>query len=136
MNFSFGYWAKPVKSMLCQGKPVRPAPRRVGKHQRFIPPDKPVQIFAGVWAGSALRQAPRVSESVPQGTAPPHPIGVFAPRHWQSYWKGKPTQGEEKSMLLKWKPPKIVNGKDDDSLEAIINFMRISTNHPEIRCVG
>ena len=44
--------------------------------------------------------------------------------HWQSYWKGKPTQGEEKSMLLKWKPPQIVNGKDDDSLEAVVRFLK------------
>lgn len=60
-----GFWHAllPVLFWLCsensewrrQGKPVRPAPRRVGKHQRLIPPDKPVQIFAGARAGSALR---------------------------------------------------------------------------------
>ncbi|WP_407262220.1 hypothetical protein [Klebsiella pneumoniae] len=27
-------------------------------------------------------------------------------------------------MLLKWKPPQIVNGKDDDSLEATMRFMK------------
>ncbi len=27
-------------------------------------------------------------------------------------------------MLLKWKPPQIVNSKDDDSLEAVIRFMK------------
>ena len=50
--------------------------------------------------------------------------------HWQSDWKGKSTQGEEKSMLLKWKPPQIVNGKDDDSLEATMRFMK-ETNKRE-----
>ncbi|ENF6424546.1 hypothetical protein ABRF12_004285 [Salmonella enterica] len=55
-----GFWhaVLPVLFWLCsensewgrQGKPVRPAPRRVGKHQRLIPPDKPVQIFAGARA--------------------------------------------------------------------------------------
>jgi len=44
--------------------------------------------------------------------------------HWQSYWKGKPTQGMEKSMLPKWKPPKIINDRDDDSLEAVIRFKK------------
>jgi hypothetical protein len=28
--------------------------------------------------------------------------------------EGQTYSGEEKSMLLKWKPPQIVNGKDDD----------------------
>ncbi|WP_317703963.1 hypothetical protein [Klebsiella sp. w6] len=50
--------------------------------------------------------------------------------HWQSDWKGKPTQGEEKSMLLKWKPLQIVNGKDDASLEAAMRFMK-ETNKRE-----
>lgn len=44
--------------------------------------------------------------------------------------EGKLTQGEEKSMLLKWKPPQIVNGKDDDSLEAVVRFMK-ETNKRE-----
>lgn len=139
-----GFWTAvlPVLFWLCsensewgrQGKPVRPAPRRVGKHQRFIPPDKPVQIFAGVRAGSALRQAPRVSEASPSGERSSAPHRRLRPHirkaHWQSYWKGKPTQGEEKSMLLKWKPPQIVNGKDDDSLEAVVRFMK-ETNKRE-----
>lgn len=133
-----GFWSAvlPVLFLHCsensewgkQGKPVRPAPRRVGEHQRFIPPDKPVQIFAGVRAGSALRQAPRVSEesiSVGRSSAPHRRLRPHIRKaHWQSYWKGKPTQGEEKSMLLKWKPPQIVNGKDDDSLEAVVKFMK------------
>ena len=42
--------------------------------------------------------------------------------HWQSYWKGKPTHEVEKSMLLKWKSPKIINGRDDDSLDAVFRF--------------
>lgn len=50
--------------------------------------------------------------------------------HWQSHWKGRPTQGEENSMLLKWKPPQIVNSKDDDSLEAVVRFMK-ETNKRE-----
>ena len=68
-----GFWhaVLPALFWLCsensewgrQGNPVRPAPRRVGKHQRLIPPDKPVQIFAGARAGSALRQAPRAPEA-------------------------------------------------------------------------
>lgn len=33
-------------------------------------------------------------------------------------------QGEEKSMLLKGKPPQIVNGKNDDSLEAVVRCMK------------
>ena len=33
-------------------------------------------------------------------------------------------------MLLKWKPPQIVNGKDDDSLEATMRFMK-ETNKRE-----
>jgi hypothetical protein len=32
-------------------------------------------------------------------------------------------------MLLKWKPPQIVNG-DDDSLEAVVRFMK-ETNKRE-----
>lgn len=133
-----GFWnaVLPVLFWLCsensewgkQGKPVRPAPRRVGKQQRFIPPDKPVQIFAGARAGSALRQAPRISEASISGERPSTHHRRLRPHvrkaHWQSYWKGKPTQGEEKSMQLKWKPPQIVNGKDDDSLEAVIRFMK------------
>ncbi len=38
-------------------------------------------------------------------------------------------------MLLKWKPPKIINGRDDDSLEAAIRFMNQIKNQPERRCV-
>lgn len=59
------------------GKPVRPEPRRVGKHQRLIHPDKPVQIFVGARAGSALRQVPRAPEAstsgghTPSAPAPP-----------------------------------------------------------------
>ncbi len=60
------------------GKPVRPEPRRVGKHQRLIHPDKPVQIFVGARAGSALRQVPRAPEASTSGV-PPHPIGACAP---------------------------------------------------------
>lgn len=37
---------------------------------------------------------------------------------------------EEKSMLLKWKPPQIINGKDDDALEAVVRFMK-ETNKRE-----
>lgn len=139
-----GFWhaVLPVLFWLCsensewgrQGKPVRPAPRRVGKHQRLIPPDKPVQIFAGARAGSALRQVPRAPEASTSGYSPSTPHRRLRPHvrkaHWQSYWKGKPTQGEEKSMLLKWKPPQIVNGKDDDSLEAVVRFMK-ETNKRE-----
>lgn len=33
-------------------------------------------------------------------------------------------------MLLKWKPPQIVNGKDDDSQEATMRFMK-ETNKRE-----
>lgn len=33
-------------------------------------------------------------------------------------------------MLLKWKSPQIVNGKDDDSLEAVVRFMK-ETNKRE-----
>lgn len=110
------------------GKPVRPEPRRVGKHQRLIHPDKPVQIFVGARAGSALRQVPRAPEASTSGGSPSTPHRRLRTHvrkaHWQSDWKGKPTQGEEKSMLLKWKPPQIVNGKDDDSLEATMRFMK------------
>lgn len=132
----FWHAVLPVLFWLCsensewgkQGKPVRPAPRRVGKHQRLIPPDKPVQIFAGVRAGSALRQAPRSSEANTSGGSATKPHRRLRPHvrkaHWQSYWKGKPTQGEEKKVLLKWKPPQIVNGQDDDSLEAVVRFMK------------
>lgn len=94
----------------------------------LIPPDKPVQIFAGARAGSALRQVPRAPEARTSGDSPSTPHRCLRPHirkaHWQGYWKGKPTQGEEKSMLLKWKPPQIVNGKDDDSLEAVVRFMK------------
>ena len=31
-------------------------------------------------------------------------------------------------MLLKWKPPQIVNGKDDDCLEAVVRFMKETNN--------
>lgn len=61
------------------GKSVRPEPRRVGKHQRLIHPDKPVQIFVGARAGSALRQVPRAPEASTSGDSPPHPIGACAP---------------------------------------------------------
>jgi hypothetical protein len=44
--------------------------------------------------------------------------------------EGQTHSGEEKSMLLKWKPPQIVNGKDDDSLEAVVRFMK-ETNKRE-----
>jgi hypothetical protein len=92
-----------------------------------------VQIFAGVRAGSALRQAPRAPEASTSGDSPSTPHRRLRPHvrkaHWQSDWKGKPTQGE-KSMLLKWKPPQIVNGKDDDSLEAVVRFMK-ETNKRE-----
>jgi hypothetical protein len=139
-----GFWRAvlPVLFWLCsensewgkQGKPVRPAPRHVGKHLRFLPPNKPVQVYAGVRAGSALRQAPRASEASISGDSPSTPHRRLRPHvrkaHWQSYWKGKPTQGEEKSMLLKWKPPQIVNGQDDDSLEAVVRFMK-ETNKQE-----
>lgn len=27
-------------------------------------------------------------------------------------------------MLLEWKPPQIVNGKDNDTLEAVIRFIK------------
>ncbi|ELQ6019000.1 hypothetical protein R2217_003932 [Cronobacter turicensis] len=141
---SRGFWhaVLPVLFWLCpensewgrQGKPVRPAPRRVGKHQRLIPPDKPVQIYAGVRAGSALRQPFREPKENSHGIAGTTPLRRLRPHvrkaHWQSYWKGKLTQGEEKSMLLKWKPPQIVNGKDDDSLEAVVRFMK-ETNKRE-----
>jgi hypothetical protein len=33
-------------------------------------------------------------------------------------------------MLLKWKPPQSVNGKDDDYLEAVVRFMK-ETNKRE-----
>ncbi|MCK7230310.1 hypothetical protein L8P27_21185 [Enterobacter asburiae] len=136
MNHGFCNAVLPELFWLCsensewgrQGKPVRPAPRRVGKHQRLISPDEPVLIFAGVRAGSALRQAPRAPEACTSGDCPSTPHRRLRPNirkaHWQSYWKGKPTQGEEKNMLLKWKPPQIVNGKDDDSLEAVVRFMK------------
>lgn len=133
-----GFWSAvlPVLFWLCSensewgrhGKPARPAPRRVGKYQRFIPPDKPMQIFAGARAGSALRQAPRVPEASTSGVSSSTPYRCLRPHirkaHWQRYWKGKLTQGKEKSMLLKWKLPQIVNGKDDDSLEAVVRFMK------------
>lgn len=83
------------------GKPVRPEPRRVGKHQRLIHPDKPVQIFVGARAGSALRQVPRAPEASTSGDSPSTPHRRLRPHvrkaHWQSYWKGKPTQGEEEN---------------------------------------
>lgn len=132
-----GFWQAvlPVLFWLCsensewgtQGKPVRPPPRRVGKHQRFIPPKKPVQIYAGARAGAALRQPFR-----PERDSPLKELGGMSNRrlrphvrkaHWQTYWKGKPTQGEEKSMLLKWKPPQIVNGQNDD-LDAVVRFIK------------
>jgi len=97
-----------------------------------------VQIFGSARAGSALRQAPRAPEA---STSGPGLYALSAPSphvrkaHWQSYWKGKPTQEVKKSMLLKWKPPKIINGRDDDSLEAAIRFMNQIKNQPERRCV-
>jgi len=47
------------------------------------------------------------------------PIGTFVPCQKSALAKlleEQTTQGVEKSMLLKWKPPKIINGRDDDSL--------------------
>lgn len=110
---------------------MRPEPRRVGKHQRLIHPDKPVQIFVGARAGSALRQVPRAPEAstsgghTPSAPAPPCQKSPLAKR-----LEGQIYSGEEKSMLLKWKPPQIVNGKDDDSLEATMRFMK-ETNKRE-----
>jgi hypothetical protein len=83
-----GFWhaVLPVLFWLCSensegktGKPVRPAPRRVGKHQRLIPPDKPVQIFAG--AGPVPRSGRHRERRKPvlQGTVLPRPIGACAP---------------------------------------------------------
>ncbi|MBA8079490.1 hypothetical protein HV056_23655 [Enterobacter asburiae] len=37
---------------------------------------------------------------------------------------------EEESLLLKWKPPQIVKGNDDDSLEAVVKFIK-ETNKRE-----
>ncbi|MBO2029452.1 hypothetical protein J4734_19710 [Klebsiella pneumoniae] len=48
----------------------------------------------------------------PSAPAPPCQKSPLAKR-----LEGQTYSGEEKSMLLKWKPPQIVNGKDDDSLK-------------------
>lgn len=104
-----GFWhaVLPVLFWLCsensewgrRGKPVSPAPRRVGKHQRLIPPDKPLQIFAGARAGSTLRPVPRAPEANTSGDRPSTPHRCLRPHvrkaHWQRYWKGKSTQGDE-----------------------------------------
>lgn len=139
-----GFWRSvlPVLFWLCsensewgkQGKPVRPGPRRIGKQQRFIPPQKPVKIYAGARAGSVLRQPSRAPKDNAMGSPETATHRRLRPHvrkaHWQSYWKGKPTQGEEKSMVLKWKPPQIVNGQSDDSLEAVVRFLK-ETNKRE-----
>ncbi|GAA6538820.1 hypothetical protein NUBL13799_12440 [Klebsiella pneumoniae] len=110
------------------GKSVRPEPRRVGKHQRLIHPDKPVQIFVGARAGSALRQVPRAPEASTSGDSPSTPHRRLRPMSEKPTGKAtgraNPLRGRRKIMLLKWKPPQIVNGKDDDSQEAVIRFMK------------
>lgn len=132
---SFWNTVLPVLFWLCsensewdeQGKPVRPPPRRVGKHQRFIPPKKTVQIYAGARAGAALRQPSRPerdSSLKEPGTQSHRRLRPHVRKaHWQTYWKGKPTQGEEKSMLLKWKAPQIVNGQNEE-LDAVVRFIK------------
>ncbi|EEX1006245.1 hypothetical protein D3981_004225 [Escherichia coli] len=133
---NFWHAVLPVLFWLCSensewgrhGKPVRPAPQRTGKHPRFIPPEKPVRIFAGARAGSALRQSPRKQASASSGLSVPPSDRRLRPHvrkaHWQTYWKGKPTQGEQKRMLLKWKPPQVVNGQDDEDLDAVMRFIK------------
>ena len=81
-----------------------------------------MQIFGSARAGSALRQAPRAPEAITQGDSPPRPIGPCQKSPLAKLLEGQTTQGVEKSMLQKWKPPKIINGRDDDSLEAVIRF--------------
>ncbi|WP_426493966.1 hypothetical protein ACP3TW_19125 [Enterobacter ludwigii] len=39
-------------------------------------------------------------------------------------------------MLLKWKLPQIVNGKDDASLEAVLRFMKEQTNGKKNELTG
>lgn len=133
-----GFWRAvlPVLFWLCsensEGGKTRETGETSAKRRRKAstphPPDKPVQIFAGDRAGSALRQAPRAPEASTSGDSPSTPISAFAPMSEKP--TGKPTQGEEKSMLLKWKPSQIVNGKDDDCLEAVVRFMK-ETNKRE-----
>lgn len=82
----FWHAVLPVLFWLCsensewgkQGKPVRPAPIRVGKHQRLIPPDKPVQILQapGPVLRSGRHRDPR--KQIPPGEVPVNPIDVFA----------------------------------------------------------
>ena len=84
--------------------------------------------FCRCRAGSALRQAPRAPEARTSGDSPSAPHRRLRPMSEKPTGKAtgrvKPTQGEEKSMLLKWKPPQIVNSKDDDSLEAVVIYER------------
>ncbi len=54
------------------------------------------------------------------------PVGVFAPMSEKTTGKrpeGQPHSAGE-SMLLKWRPPQIVNSKDDASPEAVVRFMK------------
>ena len=101
-----------------------PRPKRTKQGWRLFPADKPTTWDVGARIGAAIRAVP--SQGGPgetaetEGRARPRPHVRSA--HWHSFWRG-PLDGE-RSRMVKWLPPMLVNAEDLGQLAVTVRPVR------------
>jgi hypothetical protein len=101
-----------------QRRPARPRPKKTKKGQRLFPPLKVSVWDVGVRMGAALRREKDAAYREYRETETGDEKRRASPRphvrraHWHGYWTGP--RGGDRKFVLKWMPPILVGGDDND----------------------
>jgi hypothetical protein len=105
-------------------RPPWPQPTRTKRGVKWFPPDRPSLWPVGERIGATLRRGGMGRNSDAAGGAGPRaaPRPHIRSAHWHGFWSG-PRDGE-RTLLLRWLPPILVNAVVDEELSTTVRPVR------------